>query len=70
MENEKILSNEELMEITAGLTSSEMGYSVSEYIVTAKYGVMPGHYPILKYGVRPRPGNFPILKYGINPNYK
>lgn len=54
MKNEKILSNEELLDITAGFTLS----SETSTII---------HGPILKYGIRPEPIRRPILKYGVLP---
>ncbi len=43
MENEKILSNEELMDITAGFTIKD--FINNPFIATAKYGIKP---PIIK----------------------
>ena len=51
MNNEKILSNEELMDITAGFTIKKPNINV--FPVTAKYGVKPPIGIVALYAVFP-----------------
>lgn len=62
MKDEKVLSNEELMEITAGFAENKIFKSINKPI--AKYGIRPR--PTLRYGINPE---ISVL-YAVSPTFE